>query len=170
MTALTLRPVNANVHSVHLADGTHVGNLKRIGAIWKFKAIGYDAAGFVEPGGGPLTQCHNTEIAEPDALALSQALLPPAGGGPVTVEFAASLRRHVPCPPQSVACGSLRAVLDAAFAAAPELKHYVLDDQGHIRKHVAVFINKNMVQDRQNLNQALAPGDAVLVIQALTGG
>lgn len=170
MNALTLHPVNANVHSVHLADGTHVGNLKRIGTIWKFKAIGYDAAGYAEPGGGPLTDHHNAEFSEPDATALSHALLPPTEGGRVTVEFAASLRRHVPCPPQSVACGSLRAVLDAAFVAAPELAHYVLDDQGHIRKHVAVFINQTMVLDRQNLNRALTPGDAVLVIQALTGG
>lgn len=88
----------------------------------------------------------------------------------VKVEFAASLRRHVECAPQRVAPGSLRAVLDAALAAAPGLRHYVLDDQGHIRKHVAVFINKTMVMDRQTLNQPLASGDSVLVIQALTGG
>jgi molybdopterin converting factor small subunit len=89
----------------------------------------------------------------------------------VTVEFAASLRRHVDCAPQKVAMGSLRDVLVAAFAAAPELKHYVLDDQGNVRKHVAVFINKTMVTDRQNLDQPrLANGDHVLVIQALTGG
>lgn len=88
----------------------------------------------------------------------------------VSVEFAASLRRHVPCAPQSVAPGSLRTVLNAALAAAPELSHYVLDDQGHIRKHVAVFINQTLVQNRQNLDQMLASGDRVLVIQALTGG
>ncbi|HCX83283.1 MAG: thiamine biosynthesis protein ThiS [Curvibacter sp. RIFCSPHIGHO2_12_FULL_63_18] len=88
----------------------------------------------------------------------------------VKVEFAASLRRHVECAPQRVAPGSLRAVLDAALAAAPGLRHYVLDDQGHIRKHVAVFINKTMVMDRQTLSQPLASGDSVLVIQALTGG
>ena len=88
----------------------------------------------------------------------------------VTVEFAASLRRHVQCAPQSVAPGSLRTVLDAALTAAPELGHYILDDQGHIRKHVAVFINKTMVLNRQNLDQPLASGDTVLVIQALTGG
>jgi molybdopterin converting factor small subunit len=88
----------------------------------------------------------------------------------VTVEFAASLRRHVECAPQNVAGGSLRAVLEAALAAAPELRHYVLDDQENIRKHVAVFVNKTMVLDRQNLTQALASGDRVLVIQALTGG
>ncbi len=88
----------------------------------------------------------------------------------VTVEFAASLRRHVPCAPQSVASGSLRTVLTTALTAAPELSHYVFDDQGHIRKHVAVFINKTMVLNRQKLDQELAPGDTVLVIQALTGG
>ena len=93
------------------------------------------------------------------------------GSRVVTVEFAASLRRHVQCAPQSVAPGSLRAVLDAALAAAPtELRHYVLDDQGHIRKHVAVFINKTMVLNRQKLDQILTSGDSVLVIQALTGG
>lgn len=88
----------------------------------------------------------------------------------VSVEFAASLRRHVQCGPQSVAPGSLRAVLDSALAAAPELRHYVFDDQGHIRKHVAVFINQTMVLNRQDLGQPLVSGDNVLVIQALTGG
>jgi sulfur carrier protein ThiS len=88
----------------------------------------------------------------------------------VTVEFAASLRRHVDCAPQRVAASSLRAALNAALSAAPELAHYVFDDQGNIRKHVAVFVNKTMLLDRQNLNQTLASGDNVLVIQALTGG
>jgi hypothetical protein len=74
MTALTLTPVNADVHSVHGPDGTHVGNLKRIGAVWKFKAIGYDAAGHIVPGGGPLTDKHNTTLATPDAAELSKRL------------------------------------------------------------------------------------------------
>lgn len=88
----------------------------------------------------------------------------------VSVEFAPSLRRHVECAPQSVAAGSLRAVLEAALQAAPALSHYVLDDQRCVRKHVAVFINQTMVLDRRNLNQELKDGDKVLVIQALTGG
>ena len=88
----------------------------------------------------------------------------------VTVEFAASLRRHVECAPQSVAPGSLRAVLDAALAAAPELAHYVYDDQRAVRKHVAVFVNGQMVQDRGKLDRQLNAGDRVTVLQALTGG
>lgn len=74
MTGLTLVMVNANVHSVHLTDGSHVGNLKRIGSIWKFKAIGYDATGKVLPGGGPLTEQHNTVCTALDAAALSAKL------------------------------------------------------------------------------------------------
>jgi len=74
MTALTLRPVNADVSSVHTPDGAHVGYLKRIGAVWKFKAIGYDDAGHVVPGGGPFTDKHNTALAAPDAAELSTRL------------------------------------------------------------------------------------------------
>jgi sulfur carrier protein ThiS len=88
----------------------------------------------------------------------------------VRVEFASSLRRHVECPPQSVAAGTLRGVLEAALVAAPDLAPYMFDDQRCIRKHVAVFINQTLVQDRQHLEQALHAGDRVLVIQALTGG
>lgn len=72
---LTLQPVNANVYSVHLADGAHVGNLKRVGTVWKFKAVGYDASGAVEPGGGPLTLQHNMEFAQPGAAEVSARLL-----------------------------------------------------------------------------------------------
>jgi molybdopterin synthase sulfur carrier subunit len=61
-------------------------------------------------------------------------------------------------------------VLEAALSAAPELAHYVFDDQRSIRKHVAVFVNRQMVLDRTHLDQALAQDDRVLVIQALTGG
>lgn len=78
MTALTLTFVNANVHSVHLPDGSHVGNLKRIGSLWKFKAIGYDEAGRVVPGGGPLTDRHNAPFSEPDAREVSVGLGFPA--------------------------------------------------------------------------------------------
>jgi molybdopterin converting factor small subunit len=88
----------------------------------------------------------------------------------VTVEFASSLRRHVACPAQQVVPSSLRAVLEAALAPVPELAHYVFDDQRCVRKHVAVFVNQTMVQDRVLLDQPLAAGDRVLVAQALTGG
>jgi sulfur-carrier protein len=87
-----------------------------------------------------------------------------------TVEFAPALTRHVPCTRQEVPAGTLATVLDAAFAAAPALRPYVLDEQGAVRKHVAVFVNGDMIPDRSDLKRALAAQDRVHVIQALTGG
>jgi hypothetical protein len=87
-----------------------------------------------------------------------------------TVEFAPALTRHVPCPSQEVAAPTLRAALDQAFLAAPGLKSYVLDEQGCVRKHVAVFVNARMIASRAQLDIALQPRDRVMVIQALTGG
>lgn len=88
----------------------------------------------------------------------------------ITVEFAPSLRRHVDCSAQTVPSASLREVLEAALMAAPALAHYVFDDQHCVRKHVAVFINQQLVLDRTHLTQAVPSGSKVLVIQALSGG
>jgi molybdopterin synthase sulfur carrier subunit len=87
-----------------------------------------------------------------------------------TVEFAPALTRHVACPRQELPAASLRAALDAAFGAAPALRGYVLDEQGAVRKHVAVFVNGRMIGNRTELDLPLADADRVLVIQALTGG
>lgn len=87
-----------------------------------------------------------------------------------TVEFAPALTRHVACPKQEVQAATLGAALDAAFRAAPALRAYVLDEQGGVRKHVAVFLNGDMLQRETALARPLRPDDRVIVIQALTGG
>ena len=74
MTDLQLHRVNDNVYAVLTADGAHVGNLKRIGAVWKFKAVGYDDTGGVVPGGGPLTDRHNTQLSAPEVGELNAKL------------------------------------------------------------------------------------------------
>ena len=74
MNQLQLHPVNAQVCRVTSSDGAHVGNLKLIGGVWKFKAIGMDAGGHVIPGGGPLTDRHNTVFAVLDEAAVNAVL------------------------------------------------------------------------------------------------
>jgi molybdopterin synthase sulfur carrier subunit len=86
------------------------------------------------------------------------------------VEFAPALTRHVACPPQQVNASTLGDALARAFEAAPAMRSYVLDEQGAVRKHVAVFVNARMIADRSRLDIALQPADKVMVIQALTGG
>ena len=75
MNLLSLHRVNDQVVRVLTGQGECVGNLKRIGAVWKFKALGQDADGQVVPGGGPLTGRHNMAFAELDEAAVSAALL-----------------------------------------------------------------------------------------------
>jgi hypothetical protein len=77
MKALSLSRFNEQMIRVLTDQGDHVGNLKWINGAWKFKAIGYDAGGDVIPGGGPLTQRHNTVFAEADAALVSARLLSP---------------------------------------------------------------------------------------------
>jgi sulfur-carrier protein len=86
------------------------------------------------------------------------------------VEFAASLQRHVSCAPVDCEATSLRQALEAAWQCAPRLRGYVLDEQGHIRKHVAVFINGELVRFRDQLARAVGPADVIYVAQALSGG
>lgn len=71
---LTLVAQNALIFRVMTATGNHVGNLKLINAVWKFKAIGYDDNGDVVPGSGPLTEHHNTIFATPDEAEISNKL------------------------------------------------------------------------------------------------
>ncbi len=79
---LQLLPVSAEVVAVHMADGAHVGSLKKVGGVWQFKAMGYDAAGGMEPGPGPLTEQHNMQFATPDAAEVSALLLGALAGTP----------------------------------------------------------------------------------------
>lgn len=56
------------------ATGRHVGNLKWIRGVWNFKAIGQDASGAVIPGGGPLTDQHNTTFTSLDLVEINRRL------------------------------------------------------------------------------------------------
>ena len=84
MNPLTLCKVNDQVCRVLARDGEHVGNLKLIGTVWKFKAIGYAADGGVIPGGGPLTDRHNATFATPD-----EALINARFSAKVSTKFSA---------------------------------------------------------------------------------
>jgi molybdopterin synthase sulfur carrier subunit len=65
---------------------------------------------------------------------------------------------------------TLRAALEAAFARWPRLRGYVLDDQGHLRANVVIFIDGRRCRDRTALADALLPHSRVHVLQALSGG
>ena len=86
------------------------------------------------------------------------------------VSFTDNLQKHLPCPPAAAPGETVRAVLEHVFADNPPLKSYIVDDQGRLRKHVNVYVNDRMVEDRERLSDPVAANDEVFVFQALSGG
>ena len=76
MNKLILHRFNNDVYLVLTDQGEHVGNLKLINGVWKFKAMGYDPNGDVIPGGGPLTDRHNTTFTALDEALINASLAP----------------------------------------------------------------------------------------------
>ncbi len=86
------------------------------------------------------------------------------------IVFTQQLRRFTETPEVSAPATTLRAALDAAFALNPQLRGYVLDDQGHLRRNVVAFIDGRRCTERIRLDDALLPDSKVHVMQALSGG
>ncbi len=52
----------------------------------------------------------------------------------------------------------------------PGLTYYIVDEQGRLRKHVALWVDGELVGDREQLSDALHPDATVHILQALSGG
>jgi molybdopterin converting factor small subunit len=86
------------------------------------------------------------------------------------VVFTPNIQRHVACPDVVVAAATVRDALDAVFAANSAARSYVLDDQGALRPHMAIYVDSRLIADRVQLSDTLAPDATVYVFQALSGG
>lgn len=86
------------------------------------------------------------------------------------VRFTPQLRRFTETPDVQAAAATLRAALECAFAANPRLRGYVLDDQGHVRPNVAIFVDGRRCADAERQSDPLQPESEVWVMQALSGG
>jgi hypothetical protein len=86
------------------------------------------------------------------------------------LKFTRNLERHLAVPPLDVSGATVREALDDAFERSPKLRSYVLDDQGRLRKHVVIFVDGRMVEDRTSLTDEVGPESELLVMQALSGG
>lgn len=86
------------------------------------------------------------------------------------VVFTHQLKRFTEVPEVDTPAATLREALQAAFDLNPRLRGYVLDDQGHLRPNVVVFIDGQRSRDRRTLADVLKPESRVHVLQALSGG
>ena len=88
-----------------------------------------------------------------------------------TVLFTSALQRFLPVPSAQVTgATTIGEALATVFASEPRLRGYVLDDQGALRRHVAIYVNGRPISDRARLTDAVAQDDEIYVFQALSGG
>jgi molybdopterin synthase sulfur carrier subunit len=93
-----------------------------------------------------------------------------SAGALPTICFTSALRRFLEAPSARVAGDTVGEALAAVFARQPALRGYVLDDQGALRRHVAIYVNGQPVADRAGLSDPVGAEDKIYVFQALTGG
>ena len=86
------------------------------------------------------------------------------------ITFTKHLERFLSVPPRSAAGDTVRAVLGNVFEDNPNLQGYVLDDRGRLRKHVTVFVDGQMIRDRDELSDIVGETSQIYVMQALSGG
>lgn len=86
------------------------------------------------------------------------------------IAFTDNLKRHLAAPAGEVAGTTVREALAAVFAESPQLRSYLLDDQGRLRQHVNVFVDGAMVADRDGLSDPVRADGEIYVFQALSGG
>ena len=65
---------------------------------------------------------------------------------------------------------NVRAALDELERRYPSLYTSICDETGRVRPHVNLFVNMSHVRDRQGLDTALAPGDILAILPAVSGG
>ncbi len=87
------------------------------------------------------------------------------------VNFTYALKRFFPGIESTAVEGkSIREILDALEESYPGLSGYVVDDQGILRQHVNIFLNGELIKDRESLSDAVNESDDIYIMQALSGG
>ena len=87
-----------------------------------------------------------------------------------TVSFSPNIQSHVDVESLDVAGKTVRESLDSVFEQHPRLRSYLFDDEGKVRKHIAMMVNSEPVQDRDGLSDPVNSRDEIFVMQALSGG
>ncbi|QEG35339.1 ubiquitin family protein [Bythopirellula goksoeyrii] len=87
-----------------------------------------------------------------------------------TVHFTSHLQAFVNSEPVVVAAKDVAMALENAFEGREQLRSYVMDEHGRLRRHIMLFVDGKMVEDRVNLTDPVTEASEVYVMQALSGG
>lgn len=87
------------------------------------------------------------------------------------VQFTSLLLRFFPdLQSEEVEASTVKELLDELDNKHKGLSSYLVEENIGLRKHVNIFINGKMIQDRVGLADSISENDSINIIQALSGG
>lgn len=88
-----------------------------------------------------------------------------------TIKFTNALRRFFPTLSETeLEAATLSEVLTKLESQHPGLRNYIVDEQGALRKHVNIFIDGDLIHDRESLSDSFGEQSEIYIMQALSGG
>lgn len=89
----------------------------------------------------------------------------------ITIHVLAALRAYCGGVSElSISATIVRTVLEVLEQRHPSQHRSVCDETGLVRRHINLFVNTTDVRDREGLDTALAPGDVITILPAISGG
>ena len=89
----------------------------------------------------------------------------------VEVRLARALQTQAGLPAScGIAAATAREALNRLAELHPQIQRFVLDDQQRLRRHVNIFINDTLIDDRVHLSDRLHDGDRPHILPAVSGG
>lgn len=87
------------------------------------------------------------------------------------IKFTHALKRFYPnLDDLELEVNNVHEVLDKIDTKYFGLKNYLVDDRGALRKHVNIFVNGELILDREKMTDTLDSQSEVFIMQALSGG
>jgi molybdopterin converting factor small subunit len=87
------------------------------------------------------------------------------------IKFTSALKRFFPSLTESdIEGNTVKQVLDNVEKVYPGISTYLVDDHGHLRRHLNIFINGDLIKDRLTLRDNVSNSNEILIFQALSGG
>lgn len=89
----------------------------------------------------------------------------------VKIRFTSALKRFFPSLTEIQTEGTtVKEVLQNIEKIHPGITTYLVDDNGRLRKHINIFVQGDLINNPETLEDTLKNDDEVLILQALSGG
>lgn len=87
------------------------------------------------------------------------------------VKFTPNLKRFFPdLAPIEIEGATVADIVQAVDMRWEGLAHYIIDEQGKLRKHVNIFLGDELIHDKDTLSDPVDTETKIFIMQALSGG